>query len=266
MYKVLIVDDEVLVRVGLKTTIDWEANGFTVVAEASNGEQGYEQYKKHMPDVIITDIKMPKRDGLWLVEEVRKENRNAKILVLTCYDEFSFARKALKLGADDYILKSEVEDEELIAVIQSLKKKLDTYNKAKHIQDKDLMNRNDIKRAIFTDMIKADFHIDANLLERCSSIEFPAANCSFAFACISIDDSIKEMNSEPNPLKQTNDAVLNILLDLFAERSVEYIYTQQAKRYTFFLSSQALGGKEFERMFASVINAVKQYFNCSMNI
>ena len=49
MYKVLIVDDEVLVRVGLKTTIDWEANGFTVVAEASNGEQGYEQYKKYFP-------------------------------------------------------------------------------------------------------------------------------------------------------------------------------------------------------------------------
>jgi two-component system response regulator YesN len=90
MYKDLIVDDEVLVRVGLKTTIDWEAVGFTVAAEASNGEQGYEQYKKHLPDVIITDIKMPKKDGLWLIEQVRKEDTHVKILVLTVYDEFSF--------------------------------------------------------------------------------------------------------------------------------------------------------------------------------
>ena len=108
MYKVLIVDDEVLLRVGLKTTINWEQAGFTVVAEATNGEQGYEQYKRHEPDVVITDIRMPKKDGLWLVEMIRKENPHIPILVLTCLDEFSYARKALKVGADDYILKSEV--------------------------------------------------------------------------------------------------------------------------------------------------------------
>jgi two-component system, response regulator YesN len=137
MYKVIIVDDEVLVRVGLKTTINWEANGFTIIAEASDGEQGYEQYKKHSPDVIITDIRMRKKDGLWLVEKVKKENPNIKILVLTCYDDFDYARKALKFGVDEYILKSEVEDEELIAVMQSIKKKLDTDRGTKKIQDKD---------------------------------------------------------------------------------------------------------------------------------
>lgn len=75
MYKVLIIDDEVLVRVGLKTTIDWQKIGFTVVADASDGEQGYAQYKKHQPDVIITDIKMPKENGLSMIEKIRKENK-----------------------------------------------------------------------------------------------------------------------------------------------------------------------------------------------
>jgi len=74
VYKVLIVDDEVLVRVGLKSTIDWNSIGFTVIGEASNGEKAYEMYKLFNPDVIITDIKMPKKDGLWLTEEVRKED------------------------------------------------------------------------------------------------------------------------------------------------------------------------------------------------
>lgn len=266
MYKVLIVDDEVLVRVGLKTTIDWEANGFTVVAEASNGEQAYEQYKKYMPDVIITDIKMPKRDGLWLVEEVRKENQHARILVLTCYDEFSYARKALKVGADDYILKSEVEDEELVEVMQSVKKKLDSYNKAKHIEDKKLMNRNDIKRAVLNDMIKSDFYIDADMAERCGNIGFPVEKSSFAFACIAIDGSIKNTGLVAGTTKQTGNAALNIVLDLFAERAIEYIFINQTGKYVFLLSSPLLTGAELERVFGAAVNSVKQYFDCSMNI
>ena len=130
MFKVMIVDDEVLVRVGLKTTIDWEAIGFTIVSEAANGEQAYENYLKYRPDVIITDIKMPKQDGIWLVEKIRKEDADARILVLTCYDEFTFVRKALKAGANDYILKSEIEDEELIRLMLSLKEKMDLQVKA----------------------------------------------------------------------------------------------------------------------------------------
>jgi two-component system, response regulator YesN len=266
MYKVLIVDDELLVRVGLKTTIDWEANGFKVVAEASNGEQGYEQYKKHMPDVIITDIKMPKKDGLWLVEEVRKENHNAKILVLTCYDEFSYARKALKIGADDYILKSEIEDEELVAIMRSIKKKMDMDNKTKDIKDKVLTSRNDIKRSIFTDMIKSGFNIDANLSERCAGIEFPLVNTKFAFASISINDTLDEVNLDSSKLKQRNHVIRNIILDLFAERSFEYIYSHQTKRYVFFLSSHMLNEMDIKKMFETAINSVKQYFDCSLNV
>ena len=74
MYKVLIVDDEVLVRIGLKSTIDWNTIGFTVVGEATNGEKAYEMYKLYNTDVINTDIKMPKKYGLSLTKEVRKED------------------------------------------------------------------------------------------------------------------------------------------------------------------------------------------------
>lgn len=266
MYKVLIVDDEVLVRVGLKTTIDWEANGFTVVAEAPNGEQGYEQYKKYMPDVIITDIKMPKKDGLWLVEKVRKENKNVKILVLTCYDEFSYARKALKFGADDYILKSEVEDEELVAVMQSVKKEIDAYYKEKHIQAKDLMNINYVKRAIFVDMVKSNFKLDPDLTERCKSIEFPVLESKLAFACVSIREVSSEAPGELNPMKQTDNAVLNILIDLFAENNIEYVLNYHAREYVFLLSSPEINEPGIRRVFTSAAGLVRQYFDCTLNV
>lgn len=263
MYKVLIVDDEVLVRVGLKTTIDWEANGFSVVAEAPNGEQGFEQYRKHMPDVIITDIRMPKKDGLWLVEEVRKENRNVKILVLTCYDEFSYARKALKLGADDYILKSEVEDEELISVIQALKKKIDDYNRVKHIEVQDLMNINYVKRSIFADMIKAGFNIDPDMAERCAGIEFPLSGTSLAFARISIGNAPDGENR--NPEGHVENAVLNTLIDLLSERDIKYIYTNFESGYVFLLASPLLSETELSRFFSTASDSIKRYFDHPLN-
>jgi two-component system response regulator YesN len=265
VYKVLIVDDEVLVRVGLKTTIDWEDIGFTVVAEASNGEQGYEQYKKFLPDVIITDIKMPKKDGLWLVEKVRKENPHIKILVLTCYDDFAYARKALKFDVDDYILKSEVEDEELISVMQSVKKKIEDNSAIRQFKDKNLINRNDIKRSIFNDTVKSNFILDDKLLERFNTIEFPTENTELAFVGISIND-YKKVHSEKSSLKQINQAVLNIIFDLLTERSIEYIYAYQSKKNRFCLSSQHLSENEVKRIFTSASNAVKQYFDMSLSV
>lgn len=266
MYKVLIIDDEVLVRVGLKTTIDWEEIGFTVVAEASNGEQGYEQYKKHIPDVIITDIKMPKKDGLWLIEEIRKENQEAKILVLTCFDEFSYVRKALKAGANDYILKSEVEDEELRAVMESIKNKIDKRNKITKIQNKAKTNRNAIKRSLLNDMIKADFNFDDKIIERCAGEGFSITNTKFAFANIAMSEESIENISEKKSLRRINNAIVHIIIDQLVDKDIEYIYNNFMKKYMFLMSSPLLDIAQLKRIFTSVSNAAKQYFDIPLNI
>ena len=215
--------------------------------------------------MIITDIKMPKKDGLWLVEKIRRENPHVKILVLTCYDDFAYARKALKFGVDDYILKSEVEDEELIAIMKSIKMKIDADSDTKQIQDKDLTNRKDIKRSIFNDTIKSNFNLDVKLLERFNTIEFPTENSNFVFAGISINDD-KKIQSEQNLLKQINQAVLNIIFDLLTERSIDYIFTYQSKKNIFCLSSKQLNENDIKRMFISAGEAVKQYFDMSLNV
>ncbi|GMQ56089.1 hypothetical protein AN1V17_04810 [Vallitalea sediminicola] len=266
MYKVLIIDDEVLVRVGLKTTIDWESIGFTVVAEASNGEQGYEQYKKHMPDVIITDIRMPKKDGLWLVEEVRKENADVKILVLTCYDEFSYARKALKVGADDYILKSEVEDEELISIMNKIKNKIEAQNKKKDKHDQVKKNTNDMKRALLNDMIKLDFMIDDKIIQRCNNIGFPYIDTRFAFVSIVISEDKDEDIGNIDRSRQIKQAVINIFYEQLRERNVEFLFVSANKKYNYLLASPKLSISELKRIFLSVSNAAKQYFDISINI
>lgn len=125
MYKIMIVDDEMLVRIGVKSLINWQELGFEIVAEASNGQNAYEKYVALKPDIVITDIKMPKQDGIWLAKKIKENNPNTEIIFLTCYDDFSFAKEAIRLKVADYILKAEMEEEELKKILLEKKKKLD---------------------------------------------------------------------------------------------------------------------------------------------
>ncbi len=261
MYKVLIVDDEVLLRVGLKTAINWEDAGFTVVAEAANGEQGYEQYKKHEPDVVITDIRMPKKDGLWLVEEIRKENPYIPILVLTCLDEFSYARNALKAGADDYILKAELEDEDLLGMMSGVKKKLDKMNKDKEISRTASTSKNDMIRVLFNDLVKAEFRIDANIEQRFAAIDMPLTDSKFSFVCASVYE-----NSKQDSAGQIHQAVINLLINLFDDKEIAYLFHIVNNRYHFLLSSPKLSISEMKRVFISANQGAQQYFDKALQI
>ncbi len=116
---VLVVDDEYLVRYGLRTTIDWERHGLELVGEAEDGEAGLELAVKHRPDIIVTDMSMPFLDGIGLMEQVRARGIGSKIIVLSGYDDFQYAKGAITHGASDYMLKP-VENDHFISVVSRL--------------------------------------------------------------------------------------------------------------------------------------------------
>jgi two-component system response regulator YesN len=120
MKRILIVDDEYLVRLGLKTIIDWAEHGYVVAGEASNGREALELFDRAGADVILTDIKMPVMDGLELTRAIKEKNKKVKIIILSHYDEFSYAQEAINLGAFRYILKSELTRTNLLNVLKSL--------------------------------------------------------------------------------------------------------------------------------------------------
>lgn len=124
MLKVLIADDEMLVRVGVKSTIEWEKYGFSVIAEACNGEDALEKIDCFHPDILLTDIRMPKMDGLELLEEIQKRGLPVETIIMSCYNEFELVRSALQHGASDYLLKLSLTPEELIEVLERVKKKI----------------------------------------------------------------------------------------------------------------------------------------------
>ncbi len=105
MYKLILAEDEEDVREGIIAQIDWEQYGFEIVDQAENGREAADSIDRLLPDVVVTDIQMPFMNGLQLAEWIRSRHPNTKIIILTGYDEFEYAQKAIKLQIDEYILK-----------------------------------------------------------------------------------------------------------------------------------------------------------------
>ena len=115
--KVFLVEDEVIIRNGIKNNIPWEKEGFEFAGEASDGELAWPLIKNTKPDILITDIKMPFMNGLELSELVRREMPDTKIIILSGYSEFEYAKQAITLGVTDYLLKP-ITSEKLMEVIK----------------------------------------------------------------------------------------------------------------------------------------------------
>lgn len=126
MYKVMVVDDEPLVRLAVKSLVNWEAHGFAMDLEASNGKQALKMLEENPDtDIIITDINMPVMDGLELIENIAAKGWKPEIVVLSAYNDYSWVRTAFRLGVNDYILKTEMEPEGILHVAKGMAEKIE---------------------------------------------------------------------------------------------------------------------------------------------
>ena len=105
MLKIFLAEDEVVIRETIKKMIPWEELGFELVGEAADGEMALPLLLRQKPDLLITDIKMPFMDGLTLARLAKKELPNLKIVILSGYDDFNYAKQAISIGVEDYLLK-----------------------------------------------------------------------------------------------------------------------------------------------------------------
>lgn len=121
MYKVLIVDDERLIRITLKNMIDWKAMECEVIAVAKDGEEALQVFRDMEPEIVITDLKMPGMDGVELITKIKALNKDTQVIVLSNYSDFEYVRAAMKAGAFDYLLKITLEPNDLMRIITQVK-------------------------------------------------------------------------------------------------------------------------------------------------
>ena len=154
MYKVLIADDEKIIRMGLCSVIDWEAQGFSIVGEASNGSEVIRAVGEFSPDVVLIDIRMPKISGLDAIKQLREDGFNGRFIVLSGYSDFEYAQTAINYKVTSYLTKP-VDTDKLIEVLGRIKEELDNEQEARQSKD-DFMSkaRKQLLRGLLTGEIK----------------------------------------------------------------------------------------------------------------
>lgn len=130
MIKVFLVEDEIIIREAIHKMIPWAEYGFELIGEAKDGEMALPLIKKSKPDVLITDIKMPFMDGLTLSRLVKKDLPNTKIIIISGYDDFDYARQAITLGIEQYLLKP-ISKDEFLEVLEGIRSKYEKENEQK---------------------------------------------------------------------------------------------------------------------------------------
>ncbi|QJD83764.1 response regulator transcription factor [Cohnella herbarum] len=120
MRRVMIVDDEALVRIGLQSIIDWESRGYRITGVFKNGEEAIAAAGRDTFDIVLTDIRMPGMDGFELIRNLKQLDNGLKFIILSSYSDFEYTRQAIQAGVTDYISKYEMEPVELLRVLDSL--------------------------------------------------------------------------------------------------------------------------------------------------
>lgn len=152
MYSVYLLDDEPFILEGLKYIVPWEEYGFEIVGSSNNGLDGYNEIINKNIDLIITDIMMPKMTGLELIEELKKSSYESNFIVLSAFQEFEYAKKAISIGAENYLLKP-IDTDELSNNLKTVYTKL---KKKEKIASDDKLVKNNLLLSILTEEYSLD--------------------------------------------------------------------------------------------------------------
>lgn len=185
MYRLLVVDDEPFVRKGIVSLIPFEQFGIGEIYEASNGMEAIEKVRQFEPHLVLCDINMPKLNGLEFSKQVKESYPWIKIGLITGYDFFDYAKQALKIGVEDYVLKP-VSKQDVIEVIVNLIKKIEqdaTMTEVYKTLHSEILEENDKESTGYKKQI--DDIIEANIAEPDLSLTFLATQLSLSVSYLS---------------------------------------------------------------------------------
>ncbi|NOU92704.1 response regulator [Paenibacillus sp. LMG 31456] len=170
MYKVIIVDDEKLLRQGFIHMTDWSVNGFEIVGDASNGIEALELVERYQPDIVVTDIRMPGMDGIELTRILKQRYKDIQVIVLSSYNDFEYVKETLQLGALDYILKPTMQYTDLVNAMEKAKSNKQHQELAKDTQSE---QRKKSLLGFFRSLLCEPNQSDEAILDQISAFSLP---------------------------------------------------------------------------------------------
>lgn len=202
--KVIVVEDEIIIRKGIIQKVNWDKFGISHVFEASNGEIAYELILREKPEIILLDINLPKMNGIELLKKIREQNINSKVLVLSGHDEFTYAQKAIEFGVENYLLKpSSAKDIEevlrkMCSSINAEKERINNYEEMK----KKIKSMIPFFRAGLIDKIlSGDLKNKEEILDASSYLGLNLSNEFFIVAVLIVDSNREDKISRDPEIK-----------------------------------------------------------------
>lgn len=258
MYKMLLVEDEPIVRLALKSLVDWNSYGFDEVLEASNGKKALEiMTARGDIDIVITDINMPVMNGIELIEEGKKLRGDTEFLVLSAYDDYPLVRSAFKLGINDYILKTEMEPDKIIKMVMTaLEKKKGSSNKKSTIDRNEL-----IRKLIDGDLSKAE--LDDSILR---------LKGDYYLCCSILIDNFKIIKEryEDNDLRELISSVVNAVYQVLETVNIGEVISLSSEEYgiifAFESSMESNINEKLEEILSKIRNALLNFLNIGVTV
>jgi two-component system, response regulator YesN len=194
LIKVMIVDDENLAVEDLAGLLDWNALGFSVVATASNGKRALVKYKQYLPQLVITDIIMPVMDGIELIKEIQRLDKNVKFLLLSAYSEFEYAKEAMRLGVKEYIIKNEINQDSFSKKLVSIRAEIAYSNQANQYFTSD-----------FIEQVMNGKKIAEDQISKIIEVNGPIINGKYYFIILEEDRPLPVLFSRMDYAEQTEE-------------------------------------------------------------
>lgn len=248
MLKVLVVEDEQLMRRGLICVVDWEKFGCSVVGEASNGEKGVELIRRMRPDVVITDINMPVLSGLEMLSETIDEI-GYEAIIISGYENFAYAKAAIKLGVAEYLLKP-LKAEEVETAMKKVVARVEQKKKAKRLEFGQIQDR---RRILDVEAVEAAMPEDASYAR--AMVNFIKENHREK---ISVTDLSRKLMINTAPLHKkfkdaTNYTFHEFLNRYRIQRAVLLLLTTERKAYEIAAETGFADYKYFTQVFKKYV-------------
>ncbi len=271
MYKLLIIDDDVMIRNGIKKSISWEQLEISEVITAKSGVEGEEIFRTFLPDIVLTDIRMPKMDGLELLKRVKSIKADVKVIILSGYDDFSYAQTAVKHGAFEYLLKTagiSHMKEVLTRAIDRIKKETDKkefYAKIRRQLNLSLP----LLRYRYLNELLFGFDSTDRIMSQLQFAEIDIRDSVYAVAVMEIDDLAlvsEKMTEEERLLLKFS--VMNITEELIGDRGLcfESKYEEFVVIYYFDEPEYETNKKDFQEKCEDIGRNIDLYLKVTVSM
>lgn len=271
MKKVMIVDDEVLVRLGIQSLIKWENYGYRIVSDASDGAEALQKIIQFQPDIVLTDLKMSPMDGFELIAECREKYPHIQFIVLSSYNDFDNVRSAMKIGAFDYVFKLTVKPEELLEIMDEATAPGKGTEVVPEVSSLAERNLEVIKKGLFKRILNSETFLNKYLEELIKLPLVISFDLPYCILSVTIDDfKVVRKKGDFIDLELLIFTMENILGELFGRHNRIEVFQYGEYDFAVVVNREEKQNyqaffMEMEKEFGIFVNCARQYYGLEVS-